>query len=161
MTLNEDPKVSDPKRRSLLKAAVIGVNAMLASAMGIPVFGYVLGPLFRARERQWVEAGKIEEFGQGVPQSKRLKFASRDGFRELEKSRNVWVTLQNGDLTVFSSVCTHLGCNVLWKTAEGRFVCPCHGGQFSPEGKVLAGPPPRPLDRLPSKVENGKVWVQV
>ena len=26
------------------------------------------------------------------------------------------------------------------------YICPCHDGKFSPDGKVLGGPPPRPLD---------------
>jgi len=73
----------------------------------------------------------------------------------------VWVVLEKGSPTVFSSECTHVGCNVLWKAEEGQFICPCHGGAFSREGEVLAGPPPEPLHRLPSRIENQKVYVEV
>jgi cytochrome b6-f complex iron-sulfur subunit len=42
-----------------------------------------------------------------------------------------------------STVCTHLGCIV--SKQPDKFVCPCHGTDFSPEGKVLSGPAPAPL----------------
>jgi menaquinol-cytochrome c reductase iron-sulfur subunit len=31
---------------------------------------------------------------------------------------------------------------------------------FDTEGKVVGGPAPRPLDRLPVKIENGRLMVQ-
>jgi Rieske Fe-S protein len=42
----------------------------------------------------------------------------------------------------------------------GRFVCPCHGGQFTPDGRHISGPPPRGLDNLPTQVKDGKLQVQ-
>ena len=37
-------------------------------------------------------------------------------------------------------------------------ICPCHNGVFDPQGRVLGGPPPRPLDRYEYKVENGVLY---
>ena len=37
------------------------------------------------------------------------------------------------------------------------FYSPCHGGVFDIKGNVITGPPPRPLDRIEYKVENGEV----
>ena len=45
------------------------------------------------------------------------------------------------------TVCTHLGCIVIWQDAEQKFKCPCHGSGFSQEGINLEGPAPRPLER--------------
>jgi cytochrome b6-f complex iron-sulfur subunit len=45
-----------------------------------------------------------------------------------------------------STRCTHLGCGL--RLAGDRFVCPCHGGFFSRDGRVLGGPPVRDLPRL-------------
>ncbi len=44
-----------------------------------------------------------------------------------------------------SAVCTHLGCITQWKPEANMIACPCHGSKFQPNGKVIAGPAPRPL----------------
>ncbi|MGA2302395.1 MAG: ubiquinol-cytochrome c reductase iron-sulfur subunit [Candidatus Acidiferrum sp.] len=44
-----------------------------------------------------------------------------------------------------SAVCTHLGCITQWKPEADMIACPCHGSKFQPDGKVIAGPAPRPL----------------
>lgn len=67
------------------------------------------------------------------------------------------VLRRNGELTAFSAVCTHLGCVVAFKASEKIFVCPCHGGQYDDEGNVIAGPPPKPLERLAVKIEDDKI----
>lgn len=54
---------------------------------------------------------------------------------------------------VLSKVCTHLGCIVTWKPDQRQFYCGCHKAHFDQEGRVLDGPPPRPLDRIPCKEE--------
>ena len=51
------------------------------------------------------------------------------------------VTNTGAALVALSDVCPHLGCKVRWEEAEGGFVCPCHRGTFSKEGKALRGPP--------------------
>ena len=58
----------------------------------------------------------------------------------------VVIQVTPGNFVALSAVCTHLGCVVAWKVQEQEFLCPCHGGRFSAEGKVLQGPPPRPLE---------------
>lgn len=55
--------------------------------------------------------------------------------------------------------CTHLGCTVPWRKDEKQFHCPCHGSLFNPQGEVLGGPAPRPLDLFPLKVVNGNLVV--
>ncbi|MBW8742049.1 MAG: Rieske 2Fe-2S domain-containing protein, partial [Acidobacteria bacterium] len=37
----------------------------------------------------------------------------------------------------------------------GGFGCPCHGGQYDPEGNRTAGPPVRALDRYEYAIKNG------
>jgi len=65
------------------------------------------------------------------------------------------------DFICFSSSCTHLGCAVSWDPTTRRFRCACHGGAFDIDGNVIAGPPPSPLPRLPWKLENGIIKVEV
>ena len=46
----------------------------------------------------------------------------------------------------------HLGCPVQ-ANATG-FACPCHGGQYDTEGRRIAGPPVRPLNRYETTVDD-------
>jgi Rieske Fe-S protein len=49
----------------------------------------------------------------------------------------------------FSQKCTHLSCAVYFAAAERRLECPCHSGAFAvSDGRVLYGPPSRPLPRV-------------
>ncbi|KAL0001815.1 hypothetical protein SO802_015596 [Lithocarpus litseifolius] len=65
-----------------------------------------------------------------------------------------------------NAVCTHLGCVVPWNTAEKKFICPCHGSQYSDQGRVVRGPAPLSLALAHADVDpdNGKVvfvpWVE-
>ena len=47
---------------------------------------------------------------------------------------------------------------VNWSPQARRFFSPCHGGVFDADGRVLTGPPPRPLDRYEIKIENGVLF---
>jgi Rieske Fe-S protein len=57
-------------------------------------------------------------------------------------------------------ICPHLGCISRWEEESEVFHCPCHGAEFGPEGDVLAGPPPRPLDRLIVAVEGENIYIE-
>jgi nitrite reductase/ring-hydroxylating ferredoxin subunit len=49
----------------------------------------------------------------------------------------------------YSQKCTHLSCAVYYSQKNNRLECPCHEGYFSVEdGRVLQGPPPRPLPSI-------------
>ena len=51
-----------------------------------------------------------------------------------------------------SATCSHLGCGVVWDATSSQFRCPCHGGVYDREGRVVAGPPPAPLTRVNVRV---------
>jgi cytochrome b6-f complex iron-sulfur subunit len=50
-----------------------------------------------------------------------------------------------GSLHAFDARCTHEGCTVQFVARESAIWCACHNARFNLEGKVIAGPPPRPL----------------
>jgi len=58
------------------------------------------------------------------------------------------------------TVCTHLGCIVLWQESEEKFKCPCHGSGFYRDGINFEGPAPRPLERYAIRIaEDGQLEV--
>ena len=61
----------------------------------------------------------------------------------------------------FSAICTHLGCLVSWDENKQEIMCPCHAGLFDREGKVVSGPPPRPLPSYQVNVIDEKIFVKV
>lgn len=53
----------------------------------------------------------------------------------------------SGELRALDAKCTHEGCTVRYVARDALIWCACHNGRFDLEGRVLAGPPPRPLAR--------------
>ena len=64
-----------------------------------------------------------------------------------------------------SAACTHMGCLVQWQDNDRQFHCPCHSGLFKASGEQVNNPDYpynlAPLPRLQTKVENGRVYVEV
>jgi cytochrome b6-f complex iron-sulfur subunit len=60
----------------------------------------------------------------------------------------LWLSNTTAGVTALYKVCTHLGCLYNWRDLEDKFVCPCHGSQFEPDGDYILGPAPRSLDRF-------------
>ncbi|MCX2682852.1 ubiquinol-cytochrome c reductase iron-sulfur subunit [Campylobacter sp. MIT 21-1685] len=67
------------------------------------------------------------------------------------------VVVQNDTYTVVIGLCTHLGCIPAYAPNEQLFKCACHGGEFDTSGKNIFGPPPRPLDIPPFKIDGTKL----
>ena len=57
-----------------------------------------------------------------------------------------WLTRTEEGVRAIYKVCTHLGCLYNWQQQEFKFICPCHGSQFSYESQYILGPAPRSLD---------------
>ncbi len=64
-----------------------------------------------------------------------------------------------GRFVAYTQKCTHLSCAV-FPSHDGRSLeCPCHDGLFSMEdGRVLQGPPPRPLPRILLERRGDEIW---
>lgn len=65
----------------------------------------------------------------------------------------------DGTKTALKGVCTHMECNITYKPEDKKFYCACHKGWFDMEGKVLEGPPPKPLEFFDIKEEGEKLII--
>ncbi|MBI5504024.1 MAG: Rieske (2Fe-2S) protein [Deltaproteobacteria bacterium] len=82
---------------------------------------------------------------------------SADQVKTLDKERFVIVPVQGKRILVFQDPaqnvraldarCTHEGCTVQFVPGESVIWCACHNGRFDLDGRVLSGPPPRPLSQ--------------
>lgn len=69
----------------------------------------------------------------------------------------VLVIRKGGKILGFEAVCTHLGCIVKWNDKVSLIECPCHGGKFNLQGKVVSGPPPNSLKTLRLRAEGNRI----
>jgi cytochrome b6-f complex iron-sulfur subunit len=51
-----------------------------------------------------------------------------------------------GTVSALKGVCTHMECNITYRSEEKKFYCACHKGWFDENGKNIEGPPPKPLE---------------
>jgi len=80
-----------------------------------------------------------------------------------EAGTGVSYPIVNMGFTIFSPICPHLGCRYSWVQEQNKFICPCHGSEYSNIGTHLAGPAPRGLDPLPLRETSGKAeltWIE-
>ncbi len=158
----ESRDVAGGARRRFLKwaTAVSAVGAALLA--GLPSLRAFVSPTFKKpRGKRWVKLGEADQFDVGLPPTK-VDFAEtvNDAWVESRALRSVWVHTEDGEkFTVYNARCTHLGCSVFFDKEKRALHSPCHHGLFDvPTGTVLGGPPPRPLDALEWKVEDGSLY---
>jgi cytochrome b6-f complex iron-sulfur subunit len=133
-------------RRKFLGLFLGGVAASFSAAVLWPVYRYL------APRSESGAAVKVVIPEKDVPEGEAKFF-------EFSGSSAVLVKKRGGELVALSAVCTHLGCIVQWEKDKQDFLCPCHGGHYTPDGSVTAGPPPKPLAKLPFSVANGAITV--
>jgi menaquinol-cytochrome c reductase iron-sulfur subunit len=158
-----EQKSAEITRRSFFASLLGACAGLIATVIGMPMFRYILYPVQAgSRSDKWTEIGDVSEFDKlNTPVTKAISLVQRDGWREVVSNQSVFVSrASNGMLQVLSPICPHLGCSVAWHENQNKFICPCHGGQFGPDGKRLSGPPPRGLDTLDVQIKDGKLQVQ-
>ena len=148
----------DGERRAILKAVALAGTAGAVS--GVPLVSYVVSPGLKKGLGTWVDFGRVENVEARGVRMLAYKLMVKDGWMVLPRQGVVWArTDADGKLTIFSSICTHLGCAVRWQGETKTFECPCHSARFDADGRPIAGPPTKPLAVLEHKVENGNLQV--
>ncbi len=65
------------------------------------------------------------------------------------------VRTPDGEIRAFNAICTHVGCTVECRPAEGDIFCNCHNGVYNLNGQNISGPPPRPLQEYKVTTQTG------
>jgi menaquinol-cytochrome c reductase iron-sulfur subunit len=147
-------------RRKFLKLLIGILTFFIGVLLGIPFIRALIVPKSKLAKQVWYRVTEVDSLPEGRPV--RLNFFARieDAYRHETAVHSVWVIKRSpSKVTVYSPICTHLGCYYKWNAGTGHFECPCHASVFSIDGKVLGGPAPRSLDKLPAKMDNGVLFV--
>jgi menaquinol-cytochrome c reductase iron-sulfur subunit len=174
----EDEVERFPRNR-FLEYSTLGLGAVIAGVVTLPVLGFAVLPAFTDQEHPGVDLGPTDNFPEG--EFIEATFMLDPALGEVTR-RTTFVRYNglSGDLpsyTVLSNHCVHLGCPVqasgprnenqkktvkvgddtftLTPILPANFSCPCHGGAYDTEGNRIAGPPVRALDRYKFSIING------
>jgi Rieske Fe-S protein len=151
--------------------------ALLPPFLGQTVHKVDLGPISKFPLGKWFIATFIVDPSEGDV-SRRTAFVRNNGNVTDPETKQ-----QVPSFTIISNHCVHLGCPVQANGPVGQkytgtpsfkehtlngpvtfesvtpagYGCPCHGGQYDPEGNRIAGPPVRALDRYNFEINNGRL----
>ncbi|MBI4365493.1 MAG: Rieske (2Fe-2S) protein [Deltaproteobacteria bacterium] len=151
----------ESERREFLKKGIFILGGLTLLGLGIPGATYFLSPLWQRKEEDWIELGPVSAIPTGTPTKVDFVQRKKDGWATIEGRASAWVVTADGaGFIAYDPRCTHLGCPYRWDEGKAAFVCPCHTAIFDVEGKVVAGPAPRGLDRFATKVVEGRLFIR-
>jgi menaquinol-cytochrome c reductase iron-sulfur subunit len=157
---SHEAEIYGSTRRAFHLAVVYALGGIIALFMAIPTALYLLVPPKPRKESGWIDAGDVSQLAPGVPVELSFQESRLDGWRLETEKKTAWVVKERDNkIVAFGPQCTHLACAYHWEMEAGRFICPCHGSNFSIEGKVLVGPAARPLDRYLTKLVNNRLQI--
>jgi len=118
----------------------------LSFALGTSLLGW-LGTILYPILRYLSPLEETVSADEAVLSDKSTKDVADAGFAIVPLGTDRVIVFQDprGDLRALSAKCTHEGCTVQYKRDESVIWCACHNGRFDVDGRVLSGPPPRPL----------------
>jgi menaquinol-cytochrome c reductase iron-sulfur subunit len=148
-------------RRTFLERITQLFSLGWAAMLSLPIFRFLSTSFEEKSESGWHPLLRVDA---NVPEldyvQVSLKRVQQEGWKRQIVEELVWVRKKKDDsFIVFNPHCTHLGCAFSWNSEMKQFLCPCHGGRFDAEGKRIAGPPPRPLDRYETRIEDNTLKI--
>ena len=157
--MGDDDK--DASRRDALKHLIVLGSAAFGCALAAPAAIFVTAPAQAAAQgaARWVRTVRFDALAEGDAKKVTIVSDVHDAWM-VQKAVDlgaVWLVRKGDKVSAFSVVCPHLGCSV--NAEAGGFACPCHTSAFSGDGKRTAGPAPRDMDSLETKIEDGFVVV--
>ncbi len=124
-----------------------GVAASLVSFF-YPVIRFLSPPYVSEASVNEVSAGKVQDL---KPNSgKIVKFGNKPA---------LLVRVNETEFKAFSAVCSHLNCTVQYQESSRQIWCACHNGTYDMNGRVVSGPPPKPLEEFAVRVRGDDVVI--
>jgi len=147
-------------RRAFLNRLSLILSGLIGLVLSVPILAYLLTPLIRREPGVWLDVGQVDQFQIGQTVQVDIQDPSPLPWAGQTALTAIWLRRDaQTDFTAFAVNCTHLACPVNWQANAEIFLCPCHGGVFYGDGRVAAGPPPRPLPRYVVRVQGDTVQV--
>jgi Rieske Fe-S protein len=153
----------DEQRRSFLGTLLALGSLCVGALLAVPLIRFALFPLLRrTTELKASPVGSLTEFSSlSEPIERTIQIEEVDGWRKAISEKAVYVTKNGqGQLLVLSSICPHLGCTVPWVSEKRKFICPCHGAVYAPDGARISGPCLRGMDTLETSEQDGQLLVR-
>ena len=150
-------------RREFVTLISTTIGAVMVGVVGIPAIGYILSPALKTQTSDaWIPLGKLDNYPRNKPTPFTFTRTIANGWEKTVNSYGVFVLRKTDtEIEVISNVCTHLSCRVNWDEQKQEYICPCHDGHFDSTGKVIFGPPPKPLEQYETKIENGNLFIHL
>lgn len=135
-------------RRSLLSWLLGGGIAASFGSFLYPVIRFLNPPQVSEAAVNEVAAGRVQDL---KPNSgKIVKFGNKPA---------LLVRVSDTEWKAFSAVCTHLNCTVQYSDSSRQIWCACHNGTYDLSGRVVSGPPPKPLEEYAVLVRGEEVVI--
>ena len=98
-----------------------------------------------------------------IPLTQRPELAEKyNGFETVINGQAVSIAhVDDNCFTCVSTVCTHEGCAVAYRSSRNQWVCPCHGAIYGQDGVPVAGPTFIGLTTFPTDFDGEAIWVKV
>jgi len=187
-----DETPEEISRRQFMARATVTIGGIIGVVLAIPIVGSLI-PESSSSKGSWsaLTADEVTQLQQATSKPVKMTFTLKykDGYLpEQSADEYVWgiktdpakfkaarpdifdtpggnvdFDAVNLGFVIFSPICPHLGCRFNWVDASNKFLCPCHGSQYSLDGTHTAGPAPRGLDPLPFQEQSGTAqvtWIQ-
>ena len=169
-------------RSKFLEISTLGLGGVIGGIVTAPAVGFMIAPAFLKQGQKDLDIGPITDY----PEGKFVVATFMTDPSQGEVSRRTAYVRYNGpagpknqpSFTIISNHCAHLGCPVqpngpldengkkqfgnvtlIPTISIAGFGCPCHGGQYDPEGNRTSGPPVRALDRYSFSIRNGHLFL--
>jgi menaquinol-cytochrome c reductase iron-sulfur subunit len=141
-------------RRVVLQTIVVGGSVAFVGGAAAPAVRLAMAPTLETSTAsdKWIRVGRLSDLKDGEPKRVPVISDLTDAWTKYTRENlgAVWLLRNRDEVRAFSVTCPHLGCGI--EKNEQGFGCPCHTSNFDITGKRTAGPSPRDMDTLETRV---------